>query len=91
MPEFLYHWVKKDSTKDFFYDATIEGASVCRRNVIWDKLYEQSFSIPSIPEQHKIANCLSTMDDQINAYTEKVSLLVQYKKGLMQQMFPTSK
>jgi len=28
------------------------------------------------------------MDETINAYTEKVGLLGQYKKGLMQQMFP---
>ena len=39
-------------------------------------------------EQRKIASCLSSMDDQINAYTEKVGLLGQYKKGLMQRMFP---
>ena len=44
--------------------------------------------IPPLPEQRKIASCLSTMDDQINAYTEKVGLLGQYKKGLMQRMFP---
>lgn len=43
--------------------------------------------LPSIAEQRKIASCLSTMDDQINAYTEKVALLGQYKKGLMQRMF----
>lgn len=49
---------------------------------------EISVFIPSLPEQRKIASCLSTMDDQINAYTEKVGLLGQYKKGLMQRMFP---
>ena len=43
---------------------------------------------PKYEEQRKIASCLSTMDDQINAYTEKVGLLGQYKKGLMQGMFP---
>ena len=87
-PEFLYHWIKKDSTKEFFFDATIEGASVCRRNVMWNKLYEQKISNPSFLEQRKIASCLSTMDDQINAYTEKAGLLGQFKKGLMQRMFP---
>jgi type I restriction enzyme S subunit len=47
-----------------------------------------SISFPSLPEQRKIASCLSMMDDQINAYTEKVGLLGQYRKGLMQLMFP---
>lgn len=46
-----------------------------------------SIFLPSLPEQRKIASCLSTMDDQINAYAEKVALLGQYKKGLMQRMF----
>ena len=52
------------------------------------QMLEYSALIPNIYEQHKIASCLSTMDDQINAYTKKVALLGQYKKGLMQQMFP---
>ena len=43
---------------------------------------------PKYEEQWKIASCLSAMDETINAYTEKVGLLGQYKKGLMQQMFP---
>ena len=43
---------------------------------------------PKYEEQRKIASCLSAMDETINACTEKVGLLGQYKKGLMQQMFP---
>jgi type I restriction enzyme S subunit len=45
--------------------------------------------IPKIPtEQEKIASCLSALDDQIAAETEKHTALKDYKKGLMQQLFP---
>lgn len=44
--------------------------------------------LPSSPEQQKIADCLSSIDDQISAIQKKITLLQEYKKGLMQQMFP---
>ena len=43
---------------------------------------------PTIAEQQKIADCLSALDDQIAAETEKLTALKDYKKGLMQQLFP---
>jgi len=43
---------------------------------------------PSAPEQQKIADCLSSLDDLIGAHAKKVELLKQHKKGLMQQLFP---
>ena len=57
-----------------------------------DVFLSQNVCLPSNEnEQRKIASCLSAMDETINAYTEKVGLLGQFKKGLMQRMFPTSK
>lgn len=46
------------------------------------------FLPPSPVEQQKIASCLSALDDQIAAETEKLTALKDYKKGLMQQLFP---
>jgi len=43
---------------------------------------------PSLPEQQKIAACLSSLDDLIAAQTEKIELLEQHKKGLLQGLFP---
>lgn len=43
---------------------------------------------PSPAEQEKIADCLSALDAQIAAETEKLTALKDYKKGLMQQLFP---
>lgn len=44
--------------------------------------------LPQLEEQQKIADCLSSLDDLITAQNQKVEALKQYKKGLMQQLFP---
>lgn len=60
--------------------------------------YKRHFSIlkqkevffPSIKsgEQQKIADCLSSLDDLIEATTQKVETLIEHKRGLMQRLFP---
>jgi len=44
---------------------------------------------PTISEQKKIADCLSSIDDLISAQVEKVEALKAHKKGLMQGLFPS--
>mgnify|MGYP005809843237 CR=1 FL=1 len=44
--------------------------------------------IPKEPEQQKIADCLSALDDLIAAQAQKIEQLKRHKKGLMQQLFP---
>ena len=43
---------------------------------------------PKLPEQQKIANCLSYLDTLIEAQNKKVEALKKHKKGLMQGLFP---
>jgi len=45
--------------------------------------------VPSIHEQQKIADCLSSLDALIGAQSEKIDALKTHKKGLMQQLFPS--
>jgi type I restriction enzyme S subunit len=46
-------------------------------------------SLPSVAEQHRIADCLTSLDDLITAESTKLSALKTHKKGLMQQLFPS--
>jgi len=53
-------------------------------------LFSVPIPFPSLPEQQKIASCLSSLDDLINAQRQKIELLKQHKKGLLQNLFPWS-
>lgn len=39
-------------------------------------------------EQQAVADCLSSLNDQITAQSQKIDALKTHKKGLMQQLFP---
>ncbi len=85
--EYMSQWAKWDMTKQFFYNATTVGASECRRNVDWNMLYSQLFAVPCLPEQQKIADCLSSLDDGIAKQKATLAAWEELKKGLLQQMF----
>jgi type I restriction enzyme, S subunit len=45
-------------------------------------------SLPSEPEQQKIADCLGSLDELLAAHRRKLAALQDHKKGLLQQLFP---
>ena len=51
-------------------------------------LKRMKVSYPSLPEQQKIASCLSSLDTLIEVQQERIALLKTHKKGLLQQLFP---
>ena len=64
----------------------VEGQNV--KNLYFAELEPLPIHRPSIPEQQKIAECLSSVDELIAAQARNVDALKTHKKGLMQQLFP---
>lgn len=81
-----------------FYLLNTEEMKIALRSIAKRAINQASIStkelaqllvyIPQKEEQRKIADCFTSIDEMINQYTNKVSFLEVYKKGLMQQMFP---
>ena len=53
-----------------------------------DDIATLRLGFPSLPEQQKIADCLTSLDEAITAQARKVDALKKHKKGLMQELFP---
>ena len=62
-----------------------QGVSVV--HIYGDSLRKLKIKIPSLPEQTKIADFLSTVDDKIQNQQDKITHLENIKKGFMQKIF----
>lgn len=87
-PLFIQAWVKQDKTKDFFLKASTEGASVCRKNIVWGELYKQELPIPDMEEQKLIGNYFNKLDNLITLHQRKCEETKKLKKYMLQKMFP---
>lgn len=65
--------------------ALAKGVSIS--NVYNSDLKTLEITLPQLPEQTKIANFLTTIDEKIQALKQKKTLLEQYKKEVMQKIF----
>ena len=83
--EFIFGYLNlKEYTE---YIAIIQRGNANQSNITVSDLLNFKVSIPPLPEQTKIANFLTAIDEKIQGLKEKKSLLEDYKKGLMQQIF----
>lgn len=87
---FFFYLFKTPNAIELFHRNS-QGLVNDTLNLKYESFEKIKMYIPTYYEQRKIAFCLSVIDKTINAYTEKVAQLTEYKKGLMQRMFPTSK
>lgn len=84
-PFFFINWLKS-TYKSIKIERT--GTSSTLKRISLKDFFKIKFLIPSLPEQQKIASCLSSLDDLIQAHQQKIELLEQHKKGLLQGLFP---
>lgn len=63
----------------------VRGTSI--KGIPIKDLREYMIDVPPLPEQRKIADCLSSLDEVINQINTELSAWKEFKKGLLQQMF----
>lgn len=83
--DFLFHTLST-LRNEFERGATHGGVFT---NLTTQGIKEFVINCPGIPEQQRIATCLSSLDALITAETQKHEALKTHKKGLMQQLFPS--
>ena len=64
------------------------GARYDRITISVDNFMKMPLPYTSPEEEQKIADCLSSIDELIDAESRKLKALEKYKKGLMQKLFP---
>lgn len=86
--KFLASMIKNDA----FIDHVMKGAKgvkMPRGDINLMKEYPVRYPLDK-KEQHRIADCLSSLDALITAQSQKLDALRQHKKGLMQLLFPAA-
>ncbi len=76
-----------NSSKKFLNFCKAQKKGGTRTRLYFKVLKEFKFNVPSLPEQQKIADFLSTIDTVIEKQKETVSAWEERKKGVMQKLF----
>lgn len=62
-------------------------SSTMMHDLVVPDFLKHIISVPSLPEQRKIADCLASLDDAIAKAKDELDAWCKLKKGLLQQMF----
>lgn len=85
---FFEHYFKGNSWHNYLRAKANYGARFDRINIGTKEFMDMPIPYPSLAEQKKVADCLSSLDKYIDATKCKLELLKEHKKGLMQRLFP---
>ena len=84
--DIFYKFYLKKSSFISELNKTIEGIRDGKQ-ISYSMFSKLKLPYPSIEEQEKIANFLSSIDKKISLTEEKLELFREYKKGVMQKIF----
>lgn len=79
---FIAYLIKNETNKLLEFN---QGTSI--KGFVKSDLEELNIILPSLPEQTRIANFLSLIDEKITLLKEKKADLEEYKKGIMHKIF----
>jgi len=82
---FIYQVINSNTFQNYLRKIPTTSA---QPNISTSDILKYKLPIPCVKEQQKIADCLSSIDELINAQTQKLETLKAHKKGLMQKLFP---
>ena len=85
---FFEHYFKGNSWHNYLRAKANYGARFDRINIGTKEFMDMPIPYPSLAEQKKIADCLSSLDKYIDETSCKLEQLKGHKNGLMQQLFP---
>jgi type I restriction enzyme, S subunit len=76
--------------KQFIYKLGVISPGGAGRNRVLNKndFLKLRVVLPEVSEQQRVAECLTSLDELIDAHGQKLDTLKSYKKALMQQLFP---
>lgn len=86
--DFYEHFFLTNLWHAYIKNLSNTGARHDRISISVDNFMKMPLPYASPEEQQKIADCLSSIDDLIDAESRKLRALEKYKKGLMQKLFP---
>lgn len=69
--------------------ATNNSIGIGQSMISLKELHARSIPLPSLLEQRRIADCLTSLDNLITSHTQKLATIKIHKEALMQQLFPS--
>ena len=80
--KYLFYTLQHGVNQVFKYSGGAAQQGINKQSIL-----NLKYAFPSIDEQHKIANFLSSLDSKIDLVSTQIENTKAFKKGLLQQMF----